>query len=272
MAFDSVLVNIDCGNQPCTVGSDFAWFADSLSCDIHFISTAFGGTAPYSYSWNFGDGSTSTLANPTHQYPNGTWTTTLTVTDANGCDTTIYDVVSVQCGTTGPCCNIAVDFTWWVDSLNGTIYFAPSVANGTGPYTYLWNFGDGTSSSQPNPVHQYSGSGVQLPSLTVTDASGCQAVTYHIMQVSAAQTAGIQNNEQVEINVYPNPGTGIYHVQVSKAADIMVLDLNGKQLMQTSCSGNCNDIILNLNNLSDGVYMLVISDEQFRETRKLIKQ
>lgn len=49
---------------------------------VNFTSNAEGGTAPYSYSWNFGDGNSSTLANDTHSYTSsGTKTITYTVTD-----------------------------------------------------------------------------------------------------------------------------------------------------------------------------------------------
>ena len=49
---------------------------------INFFGSAEGGVEPYSYSWDFGDGSTSTEQNPTHTYNEaGTYTVTLTVTD-----------------------------------------------------------------------------------------------------------------------------------------------------------------------------------------------
>jgi len=53
--------------------------------DISFEVTISGGTPPYTYSWDFGDGSTSNNANPTHQYMQpGNYTVTVTVTDSNG--------------------------------------------------------------------------------------------------------------------------------------------------------------------------------------------
>jgi outer membrane protein assembly factor BamB len=52
---------------------------------VQFTGSATGGYRPYSWLWNFGDGQTSTLQNPTHSYTNpGNYTVTLTVTDNSG--------------------------------------------------------------------------------------------------------------------------------------------------------------------------------------------
>jgi len=63
--------------------------ASSLSGEaplvVNFTSNVNGGTAPYSYSWDFGDGNNSSEQNPTHTYNStGSFTTVLTVTDNNG--------------------------------------------------------------------------------------------------------------------------------------------------------------------------------------------
>ncbi len=57
------------------------------------------------------------------------------------------------------------------------VNFTSSVINGTSPYTYNWNFGDGTSSSEANPIHQFTSEGTYNVTLTVTDAEG-RTTTY----------------------------------------------------------------------------------------------
>ena len=52
---------------------------------VNFTSAAEEGTAPYSYAWDFGDGNTSNLQNPSNIYQiAGSYTSKLTVTDAEG--------------------------------------------------------------------------------------------------------------------------------------------------------------------------------------------
>ncbi|HMF34470.1 MAG TPA: PKD domain-containing protein, partial [Candidatus Lokiarchaeia archaeon] len=60
---------------------------------VQFTDTTSGGKPPLAYQWNFGDGTgNSTLQNPAHQFAAaGTFTVTLTVTDANG-DALVYQL------------------------------------------------------------------------------------------------------------------------------------------------------------------------------------
>jgi uncharacterized repeat protein (TIGR01451 family) len=66
---------------------------------VQFTDATTGGTLPYTYYWDFGDGNTSTDQNPVNTYDSeGVWTVTLTVVDSHGCsDTTTRTVESVSC-------------------------------------------------------------------------------------------------------------------------------------------------------------------------------
>lgn len=89
----TVNVNVTSGSGP-TANFGFAY----VNNGINFNNTSVGGV---SYLWDFGDGNTSTAANPTYTYPvNGVYTVTLTVTDANGCTSTTTTTVHQYCQST----------------------------------------------------------------------------------------------------------------------------------------------------------------------------
>jgi PKD repeat protein len=167
----TMLVDVNCGFNPCGVNGAFASVSDSLGCTTYFTSTAFGGTAPYSYYWVFGDGTTSNLAHPSHSYPQGIWTPCLTITDANGCDTTICDVIYSNCSP--PACDAWFNWTYvGCDS----IWFIP-LASGNG-VTYYWDFGDGNTSNAYQPVHAYGADGTYAVVLTIIDSVSMCSNTY----------------------------------------------------------------------------------------------
>ncbi len=74
--------------EPPLVNFLYAFNASLVTTDFTNTSTVSSGTI-VSYSWNFGDGGSSTLQNPSHHFVvNGTYTVTLTATSSNGCITT----------------------------------------------------------------------------------------------------------------------------------------------------------------------------------------
>lgn len=125
------------------------------------------GTITY-YAWDFGDGSTSALANPSHSYNNGGgWTIKLTVTGPGGS----ASKTKINYITTQPPAP-TTDFT-----ANPTTGTAPLTVQFTSQTTgvissYLWDFGDGRTSTITNPTHLYTFPGIYSVKLTVTGPSG----------------------------------------------------------------------------------------------------
>ena len=107
-----------------------------------------------SYFWQFGDGNTSTLQNPTHVYPNqGTYTMTLTITTTNGCTETFTMGSAVKVGTRPTVNFIANPLT---SCARQPIQFTDQSVPAD---QWIWHFGDGSTSTLQNPIHNYTDTG-----------------------------------------------------------------------------------------------------------------
>ncbi|MDB5248215.1 MAG: hypothetical protein JWQ40_2609 [Segetibacter sp.] len=125
------------------------------------------------WQWDFGDGEVSKLneQNPEHTYTNGgNYTVILRVENSNGCanDTTATGLIKVQNG-------VNADFTF----ASGKGCVVPAAVNftnksaGTGTLSYKWDFGNGKSSFDENPVNEYDNAGVYTATLIATNSFGC---------------------------------------------------------------------------------------------------
>jgi fibronectin type 3 domain-containing protein len=124
----------------------------------------------FSYLWSFGDGTTSTLQNPTHTYStNGTYNVTLQVTDSEGATTTATTTATVA----APSPLAASAGPNESGNEGSAIAFSGSASGGTGALTYSWNFGDGSPATTGTltPTHVYTSDGAYTATLTVTDSA-----------------------------------------------------------------------------------------------------
>jgi gliding motility-associated-like protein len=138
-----------------------------------FTNTSNGGTAPLSYLWNFGDSTFSTLTSPTHTFISaGTFNVTLLVTSANGLTASASRQIIIQpIPTPTFVAPISSNCAPASININNT---TPSVAGSS----YLWNFGNGSTSILENPPAQtYNTNGSFTVSLTITTSAGCSGTT-----------------------------------------------------------------------------------------------
>ena len=166
-----------------TEPANFAAFNNSSTpaCVGSTISFTDASTGAINWRWDFGDGDTSIMQNPTHIYPldTGSYDVTLIVGNATGCFDTLTkaNLITIQ--------SPVADFT-----LNPSIGCATPHAvfftdQSTLPDTWLWNFGDGNTSTLQNPVHNYTTTGLFTVSLTVTDTvNGCSDIHTDTVNVS----------------------------------------------------------------------------------------
>lgn len=143
------------------------------------------GTAPLSYKWDFGDGSTSTDAAPVHMYTNrGLYTVKLTVTNRYG-ESTETKVNYIAIGV-GPIAYFSAEPT--TGNVPFNVRFTDrSIGN---PTKWTWSFGDGTGSNLQNPVHTYWTGGRFTVILTASNEYGSSdaSKTEYIIAIPALKS------------------------------------------------------------------------------------
>lgn len=143
-----------------------------FSVDFTDLSTP-GDSPIATWSWDFGDGGTSTDQNPSHLYTTpGTFDITLLLTDENGCASNMSFNDLIESNNNTPTAEFTADPL--VSCLPPVdVAFTNTSFGGTGNLTYTWDFGDGNSSTFPSPTHIYISPDEYNISLTVTDELGC---------------------------------------------------------------------------------------------------
>ena len=147
-----------------------AYYADTFYCPsapLQFTDTSTG--VGLTYNWYFGDGGTSTLQNPTHNYPGGNnnYNVKLKIRDLVGCEDSVtkIDYVKIRkpvaafsmIDSTGICLPLQTSFNF----------------QGSNYQSFYWDFGDGATSFADNPSHFYNSYGTYYPKLYAEGPGGC---------------------------------------------------------------------------------------------------
>jgi len=147
-----------------------------------------GGVPPYTFDWDFGDGSPrSAEQDPSHTYAaGGTYVATVSVTDSGGAVASSSVTISVTpncwvaCAASVPLAATAGKATGFTGSA--------TPADCSGAVSYTWDFGDGTTSTEASPSHTYVAPGLYAWSLTA--AIGAVSCTQTGTIVVTAAPAG----------------------------------------------------------------------------------
>lgn len=144
-------------------------FCDSLNIGFTDSSIAYLDNIQ-NYSWNFADGDSSSLQNPTHIYrTSGSYTPVLTVSTSRGCISTYTDSLNIKISN-APNIAVTIPDSSCVSSL---INYTASLTNNQPNVTWLWNFGTGDTSQNQNPSFTYNSSGTYAVNLIATNIDGC---------------------------------------------------------------------------------------------------
>ena len=193
----------------------FYYQPDPALLDVQFEDISSG--SPDSWTWDFGDGNTSTDQNPLHTYATeGDYTVTLTTTSGDTCSSMISQYVWVYIDTfqTADCqANFFfeyspddplqlnfIDFSWPIDEIA----------------SWAWDFGDGNTSTDQNPVHTYAAAGFYNVTLTITTDDGCTSTLTYLIEAGsdpwgydcwAEYTYEIDSNDSLTVN-FTDTSTG----------------------------------------------------------------
>ena len=182
---------------------------DLFSCTAPFSTTFTANPGYENYLWDFGDGQTSTLNNPSHTYTStGNYSVILTVSNMSICPSndsqTNLNMIVVSPIITNAGMNVSGDL-----SPLGTVNFTD--ISTMSPTSWQWDFGDGNSSNLQNPTHEYSTIGLYSVRLIATNCAGSDT---SFIDVTITPSYRLCNNSNVISNsgsLYDSGGpTGDY--------------------------------------------------------------
>lgn len=218
--------------------ASFAYsYSGGASIDFEDQST----NNPTEWFWEFGDGNTSTVQYPQYNYAApGTYTICLTVTNDSGSDVTCQEITIVF----APLAAFTYD-----DQGSGTVIFEDQ--SSYDPVEWLWDFGDGNTSTEQNPTHNFTANNTYEVCLSATNDGGtntaCQMIPVVVNSVDDREGA-------FNIRVFPNPGRDQVNLSIKNATgrlQFKIVDAQGKLIFADEIAG---DYVLNIQDWPAGVY------------------
>ena len=222
-----------------------------------------------------------------------------TGTDVFGCtDTSALNYNPLATIDNGSCsyyCDstLAYFYVSSIDESTGIIYVVSSSYSPDLIIDYLWDFGDGQTSTEEFPVHEYESEGFYMLCLTIVSETPngnmfctntyCDTIgisqmmlksngmTLNIISESAT---GIEQQIQAinDLNVYPNPAnnniTLSYFLINNDLITTSIYDLSGRMIstFKTNLSAGYQEIPVDISSLSDGLYQIEIRTMNAKET------
>lgn len=242
------------GGNGCSANAGFSAVTGNSGNDFTFIPTQNQNT--YTHFWSFGDGATSTDSQPYHVYQS--------LGNYNVCHIAVNQVQGVTCAdtvcqtitvTSGDICLVDASFSIVSGNSSSTFSFIPFQQQGQNTVIHSWDFGDGVTSNNIDPVHTYAFAGnyIVCHSVIVSTPNGvtCQADTCMVVSVT--------NNG----NQFTNTISGLvsYSNMNTPATDAFVIlyelqDVNNTTVASVVDFANVTSGTYSFTNLPDGQYIV----------------
>jgi PKD repeat protein len=255
--------NMEFSYQPeVTLIADFTVNAQQ-SCTDETLTFTDNSTGATSWNWDFGADANPATANTQgpHQVSySATGNKTVTLTINQSITNTKPEFINVL-----P--DAFANFEWTGEGR--TLTFTNL---STDAVSYLWGFGDGTTSSETNPVHTYAEDGT-YDVLLVANSEFCKSSAY--LQEIIINTVGLSESGSNPLSeIFPNPGNGqFYFTPKTAMQDVFVtlFTLEGR-IISTAALGNLSahvPVLSGKENLQSGIYFIQITSAREKWQKKL---
>lgn len=139
--------------------------------------------------------------------------------------------------------------------------------------SYYWDFDDGNTSTDANPSHTYSDNGTYNVMQKVIGECANDS-TYQNINITGVSISDINSNK--EILLYPNPNDGIFELKLesfTKEVTIQIVGIKGEIILEKQVYPNehSNIIPIQLENISEGFYTLIVKEDKEFKTTFIVK-
>ena len=240
-------------------------------------------TTMASTSWDFGDGSFSTLYAPSHVYTTAGIYNVCQIISGLTFSDTLCHTVNVTGAAPGTCMAL---YDAARTTFNSNVITITDLSYGAN-LTYLWDFGDGNTSSVPLPSHSYSGTGPYQLCLTVDNGAGCNqtfcdslfavdSLGHSVMQPisidvvngpSSGTSVGInETTSATSVELAPNPfnETTVFTIHSSTANQLYtfeMMDVLGKHVREIKDIHE-HQFTISRNGIKDGLYFYKVMNNE----------
>lgn len=185
---------------------------------------------------------------------------------SNTIQDTLIGTIIINDPIEAPICNFNVNAQ--SGSTNDVFSFSYTGTAGT-PDSYLWNFGDGNTSTDQNPTHTYSQGGTYTVSLYVENTGGNDTET-KTDYITIDTPVSVKDNTTKTVNIFPNPASEQLTVVAENIESITILDAKGLVVYYSTNNNAENNI--DISNLPAANYIIKIKTQEAMISKSFLKK
>jgi len=138
----------------------------------------------------------------------------------------------------------------------------------TGARNWHWDFGDGNTSEEKDPIHTYDQEGDYTITLTINDGLCSSSETYTLL------VSGIGDLRPIALTLQPNPANSLATLQltepISEDLDILIKDLGGKAVASYVLPNGGRSLDIDVSTLPAAMYLVQLTGPSYAAVRKLV--